>query len=110
MDKASYAQLEKAAPGEEGAQPAQQRPQHGLRRKVSRAFSSWTSRSGDRKEGSTDNVSPPPTPPLPPAATTIASRTRVGSRNELQRVPVPHTLTYPLVRMDPVLIGCFVCL
>ncbi|KAI0363861.1 hypothetical protein BV20DRAFT_975159 [Pilatotrama ljubarskyi] len=108
MDKSLYAQIEKAdIPREQGPQPAPpQRPQQTLRRKVSRAFSSWTSRSGEKSKESPSDALPAPTPALPPPS---AAR-RVSSTQELRRVPVPHTPTYPLVRMDPVLIGCFVCL
>ncbi|KAI9001478.1 hypothetical protein BD414DRAFT_474778 [Trametes punicea] len=106
VDKSQYSQLN---PVDE--RPPMSRRQHShqiLRRTVSRALSTLTGRAsssssqeGDNSESTTSSVSP---------RTSRTSRVEEMSVVDRRGDAVPYTPTYPIVRLDPVLIGCLVCL
>ncbi|KAI0750165.1 hypothetical protein C8Q80DRAFT_1166392 [Daedaleopsis nitida] len=108
------------SPSESGTQT---RPS--LRKKVSRAFSSLARRasSASLKGERRDETHPPPVPPIERKATTSSSSSsstssssrnavtdRASERRDTSTANAIISYSYPIWRVDPVLIGCFVCL
>ncbi|KAJ8468763.1 hypothetical protein ONZ51_g9430 [Trametes cubensis] len=122
MDKPTSAYLESA--DELLPKPRRQRSHQLLRRKVSRAFSSLTRRSTAdlRAENGLSRTLTRTEPPLPSrtattttissssSSSTTAGDASVVARGNRAAGAAPYSPAYPIVRLDPVLIGCFVCL
>ncbi|KAH9902390.1 hypothetical protein C8Q73DRAFT_1238 [Cubamyces lactineus] len=128
MDKPTPTLFESADPTADAdvplPAPRRQRSHQILRRKVSRAFSTLTRRStagsGFRSESDLSRTLTRTEPPLPPSRTATTTTTTSTSSTSMTAVAqrereratdaASYTPAYPIVRLDPVLIGCFVCL
>ncbi|OSC96968.1 hypothetical protein PYCCODRAFT_1481636 [Trametes coccinea BRFM310] len=120
IDKSHYAPIEQEQEQKEAdASPPRvqrQSSRQTIRRKVSQAFTSLTRRySSTSTAASTSSTedsdnSQPASPAVSPAASRT-STTQYTTIVERERADMSYySRTYPLVRLDPVLIGCFVCL
>ncbi|CDO75114.1 hypothetical protein BN946_scf185010.g39 [Trametes cinnabarina] len=107
-DKSPYVPIEQ--PDAPPPRVQRQSSRQAIRRKVSRAFSTLTRRTSSTATSSEESdTSPPSTPSVSPAASRT-STTQMMTIVERERVEAWQSNSYPLVRLDPVLIGCFVCL